>query len=139
MPVRSANAQWSGTLREGKGHLKLESGAFDGPYNFRMRFEDEPGTNPEELIAAAHSGCYAMFLSALLGNNNTPAELLDCTAKVHLGEGPTITKIELNMNAKVPGITAEKFAELAEQAKAGCPISKALAAVPEIVLNAQLV
>lgn len=139
MPVRSASAQWSGTLREGKGRLKVESGAFEAPYNFRMRFEDEPGTNPEELIAAAHAGCYSMFLSALLGNNGTPAEQLDCTAKVHLGEGPIITKIELNMNAKVPGIDAEKFAELANQAKAGCPISKALAAVPEIVLDAKLV
>ncbi len=138
MPVRSANAQWSGTIREGKGHLRAESGVLDAPYSFRMRFENEPGTNPEELIAAAHAGCYSMQLSAFLGNNNTPAELLDCTAKVHLNEG-TITKIELNLNAKVPGISPEKFAELAAEAKAKCPVSKALAAVPEIVLNAQLV
>lgn len=73
MPIRSAEATWQGTLREGKGHLKLGSGAWEGPYTYRMRFEDEPGTNPEELIAAAHAGCYAMFLSALLANNQTPA------------------------------------------------------------------
>lgn len=139
MPIRSAEATWQGTLREGKGHLKLGSGAWEGPYTYRMRFEDEPGTNPEELIAAAHAGCYAMFLSALLANNQTPAERLDCTAKVHLGEGPTITKIELHLEGKVPGLDEAKFRQLAEQAKAGCPISKALAAVPEIVLEARLV
>lgn len=139
MPIRSAEATWQGTLREGKGHLKLGSGAWEGPYTYRMRFEDEPGTNPEELIAAAHAGCYAMFLSALLANNQTPAERLDCTSKVHLVEGPTITKIELHLEGKVPGLDEAKFRQLAEQAKAGCPISKALAAVPEIVLEARLV
>ncbi|MER3479085.1 MAG: peroxiredoxin [Meiothermus sp.] len=139
MPVRSAEATWQGTLREGKGHLKLGSGVWQGPYNYRMRFEDEPGTNPEELVAAALAGCYAMFLSALLGNQGTPAERLDCTARVHLGEGPTLTKIELHLEARVPGLDEARFQELAQQAKAGCPISKALAAVPEMVLEARLV
>ncbi|MER3490283.1 MAG: peroxiredoxin [Meiothermus sp.] len=139
MPVRSAEATWQGTLREGKGHLKLGSGVWQGPYNYRMRFEDEPGTNPEELVAAALAGCYAMFLSALLGNQGTPAERLECTARVHLGEGPTLTKIELHLEARVPGLDEARFQELAQQAKAGCPISKALAAVPEMVLEARLV
>lgn len=139
MPVRSAQANWQGTLREGKGQLKLGSGVWQGPYTYRMRFEDEPGTNPEELIAAAHAGCYTMFLSGLLSRNQTPAERLDCTAKVHLGEGPSITKIELYLEGRVPGLDEAKFRELAEQAKAGCPVSKALAAVPEIVLEARLV
>jgi len=139
MPVRSAEATWQGTLREGKGHLKLGSGVWQGPYNYRMRFEDEPGTNPEELVAAALAGCYAMFLSALLGNQGTPAERLDCTARVHLGEGPTLTKIELHLEARVPGLDEARFQELAQQAKAGCPISKALAAVPEMALEARLV
>ncbi|GIW24128.1 OsmC family protein [Meiothermus sp.] len=139
MPIRSANAVWKGTLKEGQGHLKLESGVYEGPYTWASRFADAPGTNPEELIGAALAGCYAMFLSALLTNNNTPPEELNATAKVHLGEGPTITKIELQMVAKVPGIDAEKFQELAQEAKAKCPISKALAAVPEITLEARLV
>lgn len=139
MPVRSAQAVWQGTLKEGKGHLKLESGVYEGPYTWAGRFASGPGTNPEELIGAAHASCYAMFLSALLTNNNTPPESLHATSKVHLGDGPTVTRIELSMEAKVPGLSAEKFQELAQEAKAKCPISKALAAVPEITLDARLV
>ncbi len=139
MPVRSAQAVWKGTLKEGQGHLKLESGVYEGPYTWASRFADSSGTNPEELVGAAHAGCYAMFLSALLTNHNTPPEELKATAKVHLGEGPTISKIELHLEAKVPGISAEKFQELAQEAKTKCPISKALAAVPEISLEARLV
>lgn len=138
MPVRSANAVWKGTLKEGKGHLKLESGVYVGPYTWASRFAQGSETNPEELIGAAHAGCYAMFLSALLTNNNTPPEELRATARVHLGDGPTITKIELEMVAKVPGIGAERFQELAQDAKARCPVSKALAAVAEISLDARL-
>jgi osmotically inducible protein OsmC len=138
MPVRSANAVWKGTLKEGKGHLKLESGVYEGPYTWASRFAQGSETNPEELIGAAHAGCYAMFLSALLTNNNTPPEELRATARVHLGDGPTITKIELEMVAKVPGIGAERFQELAQEAKAKCPVSKALAAVAEISLDARL-
>ncbi|RIH84432.1 Peroxiredoxin OsmC [Meiothermus luteus] len=139
MPVRSASAVWKGSLKEGQGHLKLESGVYEGPYTWASRFADSAGTNPEELVGAAHAGCYAMYLSALLTNHNTPPEELNVTARVHLGEGPTITKIELALTAKVPGIAPEKFLELAQEAKAKCPISKALAAVPEITLEAKLV
>jgi osmotically inducible protein OsmC len=138
MPVRSANAVWKGTLKEGKGYLKLQSGVYEGPYTWASRFAQGSETNPEELIGAAHAGCYAMFLSALLTNNNTPPEELRATARVHLGDGPTITKIELEMVAKVPGIGAERFQELAQEAKAKCPVSKALAAVAEISLDARL-
>ncbi|MCS7057451.1 MAG: OsmC family protein [Meiothermus sp.] len=139
MPVRSASAVWKGSLKEGQGHLKLESGVYEGPYTWASRFADAAGTNPEELVGAAHAGCYAMYLSALLTNHNTPPEELSVTARVHLGEGPTITKIELVLTAKVPGIALERFLELAEEAKAKCPISKALAAVPEVTLEAKLV
>ncbi|RDI94862.1 OsmC family peroxiredoxin [Meiothermus sp. QL-1] len=138
MPVRSANAVWKGTLKEGQGHLRLQSGVYEGPYTWASRFADAAGTNPEELVAAAHAGCFAMFLSALLTNHNTPPEELNVTARVHLGEGPTLTKIELELSARVPGLDPGKFAELAEEAKAKCPISKALAAVPEITLEARL-
>jgi osmotically inducible protein OsmC len=139
MPIRSASAVWRGTLKEGEGHLKLESGVYEGPYTWASRFGEAGGTNPEELIGAAHAGCFAMFLSALLTNNNTPAEELRTTAKVHLGEGPAISKIELHLEGRVPGLSPEKFEELAQEAKARCPISKALAGVPEVTLEARLV
>ncbi len=138
MPVRSAQAIWQGTLKEGKGHLKLQSGVYEGPYTFAGRFENGSGTNPEELIGAAHAGCFAMFLSALLGNAGFNPTQLDATARVHLGEGPTLTQIDLHLEATVPGLSQEQFQELAQQAKAQCPISKALAAVPVINLEAVL-
>lgn len=139
MPVRSADAIWKGTLKEGSGTLKLGSGRYEGPYTFASRFEEaEDGTNPEELIGAAHAGCYSMFLSALLTNNGYTPESIQTTAKVHLGAGPTITKIELTTEASVPGLEQAKFDELAAEAKAKCPVSKALSAVEEIVLNATL-
>ena len=139
MAVRKSEAQWQGTLREGSGTMKLGSGAFEGPYTYASRFESGQGTNPEELIGAAHAGCFSMFLSALLTRAQFPPTTINTTATVHLGEGPTITKIELVTRAQVPGISAEQFAETAAQAKANCPISKALAAVNEITLDAQLV
>ncbi|MER3444168.1 MAG: peroxiredoxin [Meiothermus sp.] len=139
MPVRSAEAIWKGTLKEGKGHLKLQSGVYEGPYTYASRFESGPETNPEELVGAAHAGCFAMFLSALLTNNGLIPERLHAKSSVHLGEGPTITKIVLELEATVPGLSEEKFHELAQEAKAKCPISKALAAVPEIELRAKLV
>jgi osmotically inducible protein OsmC len=139
MAVRGAEATWQGTLKEGNGVMKLGSGLYEGPFTFASRFEEGKGTNPEELIGAAHAGCYSMFLSALLTNNNTPPTRVHTTATVHLGAGPAISKIELICRAEVAGVDAEKFAELAAAAKANCPISKALAAVPEIVLDAQLV
>lgn len=137
MPVRKADAVWNGTLKEGSGVMKLGSGAFDGPFSYLSRFEDGAGTNPEELIGAAHAGCFSMFLSALLSKDGFTPEQIETTAKVYLEAGPTIAKIELNSKAAVPGLSADKFQEYAEAAKANCPVSKALASV-EIVLNAAL-
>lgn len=139
MATRSAEANWQGTLKEGRGHLKLESGVWEGKYNFRTRFEEEPGTNPEELIAAAHAGCFTMALGNMLGINNTPATNLQTKAIVHLGTGPAISKIELHLEGTVPGLTAEQFQQFAQQAKEGCIVSKALAGVPEITLDAKFV
>ena len=139
MAVRFAEAQWQGTLKEGKGHLKVESGLFEGPYTWADRFADGGGTNPEELIGAAHAGCYTMFLSAILTRNNVPPTNINTKASVHLGDGPTITRIDLDVEATVPGVDDATFQEYAAEAKAKCPVSKALAAVEEIVLNARLV
>ena len=138
MTVRTADARWEGTLKEGNGVMKLQSGAYEGPFTWASRFSDGPGTNPEELIGAAHAGCYSMFLSALLTNNETPPKSVTTQASITLGDGPTITNIDLVCQANVPGISAEKFAELAQTAKEKCPVSKALAAV-EISLQATLV
>jgi lipoyl-dependent peroxiredoxin len=138
MAVRSANAVWNGTLKEGQGHLKLESGVYEGPYTFASRFESAPGTNPEELIGAAHAGCYSMFLSALLTTAKFTPTKISTTAKVHLGEGPAIHLIELVTEAQVPGLSESEFQDFAQRAKAGCPVSKALASV-ETTLSATLV
>lgn len=139
MPIRHAQAHWAGTLKEGSGTIKLESGVYEGPYTWAGRFADGTGTNPEELVGAAHAGCYAMFLSAILTRNNVPPTSIDATAAVHLEDGPTITKIELTVEAVVPGLDAATFEEYAQEAKARCPVSKALAGGPEIVLNARIV
>ncbi|MCC6454045.1 MAG: OsmC family protein [Caldilineaceae bacterium] len=139
MAVRTSEATWKGTLREGSGTMKLASGAYEGDFTYASRFEEGKGTNPEELIGAAHAGCFSMFLSALLTKAEFPPTSVHTTATVHLGAGPTITKIELVTEAEVPGIDSNQFAELANQAKAGCPVSKALAAVEEITLDAKLV
>ncbi|MEZ4605506.1 MAG: OsmC family protein [Deinococcales bacterium] len=138
MSVNHANAVWEGSLKEGRGTMSLPKGAYEGPFSYASRFETGPGTNPEELIGAAHAGCYSMFLSALLSNEGTPPTKVATTATVHLGAGPTVEKIELVTEATVPGINAEKFQELAASAKEKCPISKALAAVAEISLKATL-
>ena len=140
MAISHSEAIWNGTLKEGSGTMKVASGYFEGPYTYVTRFEgDAKGTNPEELIGAAHAGCYSMFLSALLTNNGFKPNRIHTTATVHLGAGPTISKIELDCEADVPNLDEAKFQELAAQAKAGCPVSKALAAVPELVLDAKLV
>ena len=139
MATRKSEATWRGTLKEGSGTMKLGSGLYEGPFTYASRFEEGKGTNPEELIGAAHAGCFSMFLSALLTNNGFTPTHIHTTATVHLEAGPTISKIELNCEAEVPGLDEAKFAELAQQAKIGCPVSKALAAVNEIVLNAKLV
>jgi osmotically inducible protein OsmC len=139
MPVRKSTAEWRGTLKEGAGTMKLASGLYQGPYTYSSRFEEAAGTNPEELIAAAHAGCFSMFLSALLSDKGYKPERISTSAAVRLGAGPTINHIALECEAVVPGVGEAEFQELAAQAKAGCPVSKALAAVPEIVLNATLV
>jgi osmotically inducible protein OsmC len=138
MPVRRSEATWKGTLKEGSGTMKLASGLYEGPYTFSSRFEEAAGTNPEELIGAAHAGCFSMFLSALLTEKGYVPERVRTTAKVHLGAGPQIKKIELECEAAVPGVGEAEFQELAAAAKADCPVSKALAAVPEVTLSARL-
>lgn len=138
MSIRNSSAVWQGTLREGSGTMSLGSGAFEGDYTWASRFDTGPGTNPEELIGAAHAGCYSMFLSALITKAGFTPTSIHTTAAVHLEAGPTITKIELTTEAVVPGMDETGFMEQALAAKANCPVSKALAAV-EIILNAKLV
>ena len=141
MPVRKASAVWNGTLKEGNGTMKMQSGAYEGKYSFGSRFEENPGTNPEELIAAAHAGCFSMALSGGLTKAGFTPERVETSAKAHLekvGEGFKITRIQLNCQATVPGIDDAAFQELAAGAKAGCPVSQALAGV-DISLDAQLV
>jgi lipoyl-dependent peroxiredoxin len=137
MAVRVSSAEWKGKLKEGAGTVRLASGAYEGPYTYASRFESGPETNPEELIGAAHAGCFSMFLAALLGNKGFEP-VIRTTATVHLEAGPTITLIELNTEAEVPGIDEATFQQLAQDAKKGCPVSKALTG-PEIRLNAKLV
>jgi osmotically inducible protein OsmC len=138
---RHATAIWKGNLKEGTGTLDTQSGAMKGqPYSFKMRFEDESGksgTNPEELIAAAHAGCFAMQLSHFLAENGTPAEKLEAKAVVTLVPGTGITGSALTLVGTVPGIDQAKFEELANKAKAGCPVSKALGAI-NVSLDARL-
>lgn len=138
---RHATAIWKGALKDGTGTLDTQSGALSAaPYSFKARFEDESGksaTNPEELIAAAHAGCFAMQLSHFLAENGTPAEKLDAKAVVTLVPGTGITGSALTLRGTVPGIDEAKFKELAEKAKAGCPVSQALGAI-SITLDAKL-
>ena len=141
MPVRKADAVWEGTLKEGHGKVDLGSGAYSGPYSFASRFQDGKGTNPEELIRAAHAGCYSMALSASLERAGHPVRRVATTAKVHLevgGDGPRISRIELTTEGDVPGIDDAAFQQQAKQAKENCPVSKALAGT-EITLEARLV
>lgn len=141
MAVRSANAVWTGGLQDGAGTVRLGSGAFEGRYSFSSRFEEGTGTNPEELIGAAHAGCFSMALAAGLGRAGFAPKRVATSARVHLvkGEGGfAISRIELSCEAEVPGIDDAAFQEQAQGAKAGCPVSKALAAI-EIRLEAKLV
>jgi osmotically inducible protein OsmC len=137
---RKASATWRGGLKDGNGILTAPSTVLNNtPYSFRTRFENEPGTNPEELIAAAHAGCFSMALSAELGGAGMTPERIDTTATVTMEpvDGkPTITKIHLVCRAKVPGADAAKFNQVAEGAKAGCPVSRVLNA--KITLDAKL-
>ena len=141
MAIRNAEATWQGSLKDGKGRMKVGSGAFEGAFTYSMRFEEEPGTNPEELIGAAHAGCFSMALSGDLGKAGFTAESITTRARVHLGrvDGKArITLIELDCEAHVPGIESAQFAQIAEGTKTGCPVSAALAAV-EIQLKARLI
>ena len=137
MAVRTGNAVWNGDLKTGTGTVALGSGAFEGPYSFASRWEDGSGTNPEELIGAAHAGCFSMALSNILAGAGTPPTEVRTEARGRDDQGAAITKIELVCRAIVPGIDADAFAEHAAKAKAGCPVSKALASVP-IDLDAAL-
>jgi osmotically inducible protein OsmC len=140
MPIRNAEAEWNGSLIDGKGHMKLGSGAFDGPYSFRSRMEEGAGTNPEELIGAAHAGCYSMALSAILGGAGLTPTKIHTKAAVKfekVGDGFSITHIELTTEAEIPGTDAEAFQKFAETAKANCPVSKALSGT-HITLKATL-
>lgn len=141
MALRNAEAIWKGTLREGEGSVKGGSGIFEVPYSFKSRFEEEGGkSNPEELVGAAHAGCYAMFLSAQLTTAGFPPVQVHTKADVSLSrddKGPVIDGITLTVNAEVPGVSEEQFQELVQKSKELCPISRALAAVP-ITVNATL-
>jgi lipoyl-dependent peroxiredoxin len=136
MPVRSANAVWNGTLREGEGLMRFGSGAFEGRYTFASRFQEEVGTNPEELIAAAHAGCFSMALSANLVKAGYSPTSVNTTARVTLENGQ-ISLIELNTTAVVPKMEKAAFMEQAEAARTGCPVSKPFKGT-EIRLNAML-
>ena len=141
MPARRAEAEWRGDLKTGKGNLKVGSGAFELPYTFRDRFEDGKGTNPEELIGAAHAGCFSMALSADLTGAGHPPDRIHTTATVTIekaADGFAITRIDLVTEGKVPGIDAAEFQRRAEGAKKGCPVSKALAGT-QITLKASFV
>ena len=139
MAVAKAEATWSGTLKEGAGTMKVGKDWYEGPFTHASRFASGEGTNPEELIGAAHAGCYSMFLSALLTTAGFTPTRIVTTATVHLTDGPTISLIELNTEAEVPGLTDADLQTHAEAAKKACPVSKALAGGPEIKLVAKLV
>ena len=141
MVERTTEAEWKGSLSDGTGVMKLGSGAFDGRYSFKSRFENAKGTNPEELIAAAHAGCFSMALALGLGRAGFTPRRIHTGAKAHIertGDGFKITRIELDTQAEVPGIDAAAFREQARAAKQGCPVSQALAGT-EITLRARLV
>jgi lipoyl-dependent peroxiredoxin len=141
MPKRRAEARWDGPLQDGHGTMRMASGSYEGPYSFQSRFEEGDGTNPEELIAAAHAGCFSMALSGELGRAGHGADSVETAATVQIdkvGDGFAITRIELDTRARVPGIEDDEFQRIAEAAKEGCPVSTALGAVNSIELKAEL-
>jgi osmotically inducible protein OsmC len=141
MPTRNASAEWQGDFKRGSGTVAVGSGSFDLPYNFSGRFESGSGTNPEEILGAAHAACFAMALSVGLTQAGTPPERLNVSAAVTIDQvegGFEITKIALTLRGKVPGVDADGFQQAAQGAKEGCPLSKALASVKEITLDAAL-
>lgn len=141
MPIRSASAHWQGTLTEGSGRFQTGKGGIEGNYSFQSRFEEGAGSNPEELVGAAHAGCFSMFLSRVLADAGFPPTALDTTAQVHLDKtdaGMTVTRIHLQATGTVPNLDPAEFAKHAETAKANCPISRLLAPGTEITLDAKL-
>jgi len=141
MATRNGSAEWKGDLKGGSGSVKVGEGAFEGAYSFASRFEEGEGTNPEELVAAAQASCFAMALSLLLSEEGHPPDSVRARAEVQLRlvDGlPTIARIDLRVEGSVPGIDEDQFRSFAEKAKAGCPVSRALAGVPEIELEAKL-
>lgn len=138
--IKKASAVWKGSIKEGGGTISTETGVLrEAPYGFKARFEDGPGTNPEELIGAAHAGCFSMAFSLILGEAGFTAEKIETAAEVSLEkqtEGFAITKVHLVLKASIPGVSKEQFEELANKAKAGCPVSKLLKA--DISLDATL-
>jgi len=141
MTTSNASAVWEGVLRSGRGHFKAGSGAFEGDYSFATRFESARGTNPEELIAAAHAACLSMALSAGLEKGGTPATRISTKASCTVdkaGEGFKITRMRLEVRGKVPGLDQAGFAQAAEAAKNGCPVSTALQGNVEMELDARL-
>ena len=142
MPIHKAQAAWHGTFADGEGKMRLGSGAFEGAYSYRSRMEEGPGTNPEELLGAAHAGCFSMSLARRLSAAGYSPERIHTEARVRFGrsgEGYAISRIELRTEAEVPGVDEELFLEKAEAAKRDCAVSKALAGVEEIALEAKLV
>ena len=141
MPIRTASAEWKGDLESGEGTFSGESGEVGGEYSFQSRFEESGGTNPEELVAAAHASCFSMFLSLVLGEGGNTPDSIKTEAQVHIlkdGEGFAIKRIDLSTVGRVAGIDDASFQQAAQTAKEKCPISLALAAVPEINLDAKL-
>lgn len=141
MASRNGSAVWNGDLKGGGGELTVGDGVFSGAYSFSSRFEEGEGTNPEELIAAAHAACYSMAFANILSQAGHEPRSVNTTARVHLRQvdgKPTIARIELEVEGSVEGIDEETFRRHAEEAKAGCPVSRALAGVPEIALSARL-
>jgi osmotically inducible protein OsmC len=141
MPTSNASAVWEGGLRSGRGHFKAGSGAFEGDYSFATRFENARGTNPEELIAAAHAACLSMALSLGLEKNGTPATRISTRASCtvdKVGDGFKITKMRLEVRGEVPGLDPAQFAAAAEAAKKGCPVSTALQGNVQLELEARL-
>jgi osmotically inducible protein OsmC len=141
MPVRTSTARWEGSIGDGKGTMQVGT-AWEGPYSAPSRFESADGTNPEELLGAAHAGCFSMALAAALTRAGTPPTRIETSAAVHIEKGEDgweVTRIDLTTEGEVPGVDQGAFQEAAEGAKAGCPVSKALASVGEITLQAKLV
>lgn len=141
MPIRTASARWQGNLTEGSGTLRTGKGGLEGNYSFKSRFEEGEGTNPEELIGAAHAGCFSMAFSKALADAGATPTSVETTAKVHFDKtdaGFSVTRIDLETVGQVPGLDEGEFQKLAEAAKANCPISRLLSPGAEITLTARL-